>query len=98
MKRIKKLLTAFMVSLVLLCGVSVICPDLAVTTVKAATIKINKTKITLIKGQKYKLKIIGTKSKVTWKSSKKSIASVNAKGVVTAKKIGTAKIKNFSAK
>ena len=78
--------------MVLLCSVSAICPTLGTMTVKAATIKLNKTKITLKKGQKYRLKITGTKRKVTWKSSKKSVVSVNKKGVVTAKKAGTAKI------
>jgi len=38
------------------------------------------------------LKISGTKSKVTWKSNKKSVATVNSSGLVTAKSEGQATI------
>lgn len=60
--------------------------------VSAATIKINKTKATIEIDSTLKLKITGTTSKVTWKSSKSSIASVSNSGIVTAKKIGKASI------
>ena len=43
-------------------------------------------------GKKAKLKVKGTKKKVKWSSSKKKIATVTKKGVVKAKKKGTAKI------
>ncbi len=59
---------------------------------EAATIKINKTKLSLQVGKTYQLKITGTTKKVTWSSSKKSIATVTSKGLVTAKKAGTSKI------
>lgn len=58
----------------------------------SAAVKISKKSVTLTKTQKTTLKITGTKKKVKWSSSKKSVASVSAKGVVTAKKKGTAVI------
>lgn len=55
-------------------------------------IKLNKKKVTVRVGQKVKLKLKNAKKKVQWKSSRKKVASVTAKGVVKAKKKGTAKI------
>lgn len=67
--------------------------------VEAATdVRLNKTCVTLIKGQKIQLKVIGSSAHVKWYTSKKSIATVNKKGKVTAKKRGkafiTAKVGN----
>lgn len=53
-------------------------------------VKLNKKKATLIVGQELRLKISGTKSKVSWKSSNKAVAVVNAAGKVRAKKKGYA--------
>lgn len=56
-------------------------------------------KVTYIKslkiaaGNSYRLTIKGKKGKIKWSSTKKSIAAVNKKGNVTAKKKGTAKVK-----
>ncbi len=71
-------------------------------TVKAAVVAVKKvtlgkTKLTLGVKEKFTLKAKVTPSdatskKVTWKSDKTSVATVSAKGVVTAKKAGTAKI------
>ncbi len=64
-----------------------------VSVVEAATnVKINKTKVTLIKGQTVRLKITGTEGIVVWSSSDKKIAVVNSNGKVTAKAKGTATI------
>lgn len=52
---------------------------------------LNKTKLTLIAGKTYQLKIYGTTSK-TWISSNKKIATVSSKGRIYAKKAGTAVI------
>ena len=65
---------------------------------KVATKKItvDKKKITLKKKKSYKIKAelqpITASDKVTFTSSNKKVATVNAKGVVKAKKAGTAKI------
>ena len=59
----------------------------------ASKVKLNYTKKTIAVGQKVNLKVKGTSAKVKWSSSKKSVAAVSSKGVVTAKKAGTAKIK-----
>lgn len=57
-----------------------------------AKVKLNKKKLVLTVGKKAKLKVKGTKKKVKWSSSKKKIATVTKKGVVKARKKGTAKI------
>lgn len=71
-------------------------------TVKAAriavkSVKLNLKKATVGKGEKITLKATvspsnATSKKVTWKSSKTSVAKVSSKGVVTARKGGTATI------
>ena len=60
--------------------------------------KINRKKATLFVGKKCRLKISRRAGTITWKSSNKKIASVNKKGLVRAKKAGTAKITGKSAK
>ena len=85
LKKASVLLTTFLLV--------VMCLAVDTTSVSAAKIKLNKTKLTLTQGKKYRLKVKGTKKKVKWSSTKKSVATVNKKGVVTAKKKGTAYIK-----
>ena len=51
--------------------------------------RLNKTAITLIQEKTVKLRVIGTKKKVTWKSSNKKIAKVSLN---TKKKILTIKV------
>ena len=54
---------------------------------------LNRKKIQIEKGKTFQLSVSGYgKAKVTWKSSKKSVATVNSKGKVKAVRIGTAKI------
>lgn len=60
-------------------------------SVKAAT-KLNKESITLNVGELSKLKVKGNSRKVKWSSSKASVAKVTSKGLVIARKKGTAKI------
>ena len=57
-----------------------------------AKIRLNHKTLYMAKGDKETLKILGTKKKVTWKSSKKSIVTVSKKGKLTAKKTGKATI------
>lgn len=69
-------------------------------TVKKASIKLNKTSLSLKSGGKskatLKASVSGKSKKVKWKSSKPSVASVNSRGVVTGKKKGTATITAYA--
>lgn len=58
-----------------------------------AAIKLSKKSIVIGKGQSVKLKVKGTRKKVKWSSTKKSVATVTKKGVVKGKKIGSCYIK-----
>ena len=59
----------------------------------AASFSLNNQNMTMFKGDKMTLTIDGVdSSKVTWKSNNKNIATVTKKGVVTARKAGTAVI------
>lgn len=63
-----------------------------VAVAEAATVKISKSKVTMEITTTTTLTVTGTKSKVTWKTDNKEVASVNSKGVVTANSVGIAKI------
>lgn len=54
----------------------------------ANQVKLNVTNAMMVKGDSFTLKVTGTKKKVKWSSSKKSVATVK-NGVVNAKKTGT---------
>lgn len=93
MKIFKKILLSVLIVITTLTISQTTIPQLPNSSVvEAASVKLNKTKYTLVKGSTYKLKISGTKKKVKWSSSNKSVATVNSKGKVTAKKKGTATI------
>lgn len=62
------------------------------TQTQAATVKLNKKKLSMNTGNSYTLKVKGFSGKVKWSSSKKSVATVSSKGKVRALKAGTAKI------
>lgn len=74
--------------LALLLVITILVPS---TNVQAA-VKLNRTSLTMNVGDTSQLKINGTSKKVSWSSNKSSVASVNSKGKVTAKKEGTATI------
>jgi hypothetical protein len=59
---------------------------------EAANVKLNKSKLMMVKGTTYQLKLTGATSKIGWSSSKKTIATVSSEGKVTAKKNGNASI------
>ncbi len=68
-------------------GTSTICN----ITVKLPTVKLNKTSLSLYRGQTAKLSAtVSSSIKPTWKTNKKSVAIVDATGTVTAMKNGTA--------
>lgn len=81
----RKFLSLFLVAMLLVCAVPV-------KDAQAKKIKLNTNKLTLEVGDTAKLKVIGAKGKVKWKSSNKSIVKVNSKGKISAKKAGKAKI------
>lgn len=61
--------------------------------VKKPSFKLVKSSVKLKKGKKTTIRVkAASVSKVTYKTSNKKVATVNSKGVVTAKKKGTAKI------
>ena len=59
---------------------------------KVKILDMNTRAITLKPGDTYSLKVLGTDSKVTWDSYKKSVATVTQDGTVTAKEAGQATI------
>lgn len=65
-------------------------------TVKTTSVKVSPSKVTLKKGAKKTISVTispaTSQEKVTYTSSNKNIAAVSTKGVITAKKQGTAKI------
>ena len=65
-----------------------ICPSYAAT----ATYSISKTKLNMTVGDTSTLSVSGTKEKISWSSSKKSVATVDQNGKVTAKNAGSAVI------
>lgn len=83
MKKLKKIL-------ILMSFILVFSTFSSITSVQAASI--SKTKVILLSGQSISLKVKGKSGKIKWSSSKKSVATVNSKGLVKAKKKGTAKI------
>lgn len=68
-------------------------PQLSVQSAKTK-LKLNKSSATILVGEKITLKatVTGKKGTVKWSSSKKSVATVSSKAVVTGKKKGTATI------
>lgn len=82
MGKLIRSLSALMLALAMVISVAVI-PS------SAATVKISKTSVTLVKGYSTTLTISGTSKTVTWSSQDSTIASVSSKGKVTAKKNGT---------
>lgn len=98
-KMVKSAVVALALALSLSFGVGTTA-NAKVTVKKVASVNklTGSKKITLTKGKKATLKTTvtlksgKTNKKVTYKSSKKSVATVTKKGVIKAKKVGTAKI------
>lgn len=84
----KKLISSILALFLL---ISVI-PVFSISANAASSVKLSNTSITLIVGKSKTLKLKNTNKRVIWSSSKKSIATVNSKGKVIAKKPGKATI------
>lgn len=93
MKRIWKRFTGITV---ILLALAVLC--LYPQTAEAKAPKLNRTKLTMKVGEKKKLKVKNAKKKVTWKSTKPKVVKVSKKGVLTAKKAGSATIQAKTGK
>lgn len=83
MKRFKKMSTVLLLCMLV---------SMLAMPVSAKAAALNRKSITLNVGKSYKLKAKGIKRKITWTSSKKSVATVSKTGVVKARKKGTAVI------
>ena len=90
----KKILLPFFMALLFLMG------SVQVYAKQNVQIRLSATSVTLTKGKTKQLQatVIGTGKKPSWKTSNRSVAAVNAKGKITAKKKGTAKITVKSGK
>ena len=86
MKKLKALLITLVLALT--------CISMIASTdfVHAASIKLNKTSLTIYTGKTSTLKVIGTSKKVTWSTSNKKVATISSKGTVSAKSPGKATI------
>lgn len=92
MKSIKKIYYSLILSMILALVSPTIIPfPWQIAQVEAA-VKLNKSSVTLIKGQSVTLKITGSNKSIKWSSNKNSVATVSQKGKVVAKKKGTATI------
>lgn len=88
----KKNRVKHVIACILLCVVCSIIFSPMQASAKGKT-QLSQKKIVLVKGVKYTdLYLKNAPAKVTWKSSKKSVASVSKTGIVTPKKRGTCKI------
>lgn len=94
MKFMKKLVACVIVSAMILAGVGAYLENgtLVSAASKKATVKLNKTSVTLSKGGKFTLKVVKKNVKslktVSWTSKNKSIATVSKSGVVKGVKAG----------
>jgi len=80
----------FIATIALLLVLALVAPSTSVLAAKK--VALNKKKATIQVGQNLTLKLKNNKKKVTWKTSKKAVATVSKKGVVKAKKVGKATI------
>ena len=58
-----------------------------ISTQAQAKVRLNHKTLYMAKGDKETIKILGTKKKVTWKTSKKSVVTVSKKGKIKREKV-----------
>ena len=93
MKTANKLLVALCLALVACLAVPTMMPvGMNNPFTAQAASAINKTKATIYNGKTLQLKVTGTTKTVRWSSSDNKVAKVSQKGLVTAKKVGSATI------
>ena len=92
MNQLKRIYKVCMLVLILSMVSPAALPMSSVTVAQAATIKLSKKELSLKVGKSYTLKVSGTKQKVAWTTSKKSVAIVSKSGKVVAKRAGTSTI------
>lgn len=92
MRKISKKFMQLFLVFALLCLVGI--PSSAAEKKADGTVTLNKTTISIYKGQKVQLTaaLPGTSREVIWKSANKKIAAVSSAGIVTGKKAGQTKI------
>lgn len=67
-------------------------PFTQIPDARTVSAKMRPKKVTLLTGNTYRIKRTGIRGKIKWSSSNKRIAKVNRRGLVTAKKAGSATI------
>lgn len=89
-----KKMSGFMMKTLLAMAVVLAAFSFLPETAEAATPKMDRTKVTCTARERFTLKVKNAgEKKVTWSSTKKSVATVSKKGVVVTKKAGKATIK-----
>lgn len=95
MKKLKKIVLSlvFMLLVGMWCTQSVEAATKESARSSSEKMDLSKDKLTLVVGNNATLKVENTKKKIKWSSSNEKVATVTEKGVVKAKKAGTAIIK-----
>lgn len=94
---LNKKITSFILTSAFIISSITVPSSVSYSAVRTKSITLNTSNLVLQEGEKAEIKVTKVKpkkarKKVTYKSNKKSVATVTKKGVVTAKKEGTAKI------
>lgn len=91
MKNLKKSILCMLMAVVMVMTVTA-ASIIPVQDVYAASVKLNKTSLSLYTKQSFQLKVFNTSAKTKWSSSKPNVASVTNEGYVSARSAGKTKI------
>lgn len=91
MKNLKKSVLCMLMAVVMVMTVAA-ASIIPVQDVYAASVKLNKTSLSLYTKQSFQLKVFNTSAKTKWLSSKPKVASVTNEGYVSARSAGKTKI------